>query len=83
MSRHEKTLKAIYATPTSANIRWADIESLFRSRNAKISQRAGSRVAVNLNGTARVFHRPHPQPEAKKATVESVREFLRQAGVKP
>jgi hypothetical protein len=37
----------------------------------------GKAVAV------RVFHRPHPRPEAPRATVQDVRDFLTQVGVTP
>lgn len=48
-----------------------------------VEERAGSRVFIALNGVSRVFHRPHPEREAKKPAVKSAREFLLEAGVKP
>ena len=83
MGKHESTLDAIFATPTRANIRWADIESLFRHLGADISEGNGSRVRVALNDLVATFHRPHPRPETGKRTVESVRDFLERAGVNP
>jgi len=80
---HDKTLQAIFARPTRANIRWADIVSLFRTLGATVSEREGSRVGVFLNDRVAVFHRPHPQPETSKATVKDVRTFLEKAGVTP
>lgn len=81
--KHRKTLEAIFAKPTRANIAWVDIEAMFRNAEAAIEERAGSRVAVLLNDTVEVFHRPHPQKEAKKSLVDSVRDFLTRAGVTP
>jgi hypothetical protein len=83
MGKHEKTLDSIFAVPTKANIAWSDIESMLRSFGAELSEGRGSRIRVHLNGVRAVFHRPHPQKEAGKATVESVRRFLEAAGVLP
>jgi hypothetical protein len=81
--RHGSTLRAIFTTPTPTGIRWVDVVSLFQGLGAVVSERAGSRVAVSLNGYVRVFHRPHPSPDTPRTTVRDVREFLTQAGVKP
>lgn len=67
----------------SANIRWADVEALFVALGADVNERAGSRVSVQLFGVIRVFHRPHPQPTTDKGAVASVREWLKENGVKP
>ena len=80
--KHEKTLKAVFSVPTSGGIAWRDIEALFKSLGAEISEGRGSRVRVILNGVFAVFHRPHPQKEACKGAVEAVRSFLKNAGVK-
>lgn len=81
--KHRRTLDAIYAEPTLANIRWTDIEALFAALNADISEGKGSRVRVALQGRKAVFHRPHPQKETNRSMVKSVRRFLQEAGVKP
>jgi len=54
--KHQKTLVLIYARPTSGNINWVDIESLFAALGAKVTERAGSRIAVVLFDEVRVFH---------------------------
>ena len=82
-NKHRKTLQAIYEKPERANIAWKDIEALFLSIGAEISEGNGSRVRVALNGVRAVFHRPHPQKETHKGAVKSVRRFLEAAGVKP
>ena len=46
--KHKRTLDKIFARPTNANIHWSDIESLFISLGAEVSERAGSRIAVLL-----------------------------------
>ena len=81
--KHQKTLELIYKRPTSANIAWTDIESLFKGLGAEISERTGSRVAVVLFGEVRVFHRPHPSPNTDKGAVASIRKWLDFYEVKP
>jgi hypothetical protein len=81
--RHRKTLEAIFVDPALSDIAWRDIESLFMALGAEISEGSGSRVRVVLNQVRAVFHRPHPQKEANRATVRSVRRFLLEAGIKP
>lgn len=73
----------LFASPTSANIAWKDIEALFKGLGAAVSEREGSRVAVVLFGEVRVFHRPHPSPRTDKGAVTSVRKWLEQHAVAP
>ena len=80
---HQKTLIAVFAHPTIANIAWKDIEALFSGLGAEVSEREGSRVAVVLFNEVRVFHRPHPSPKTDKGAVISVKKWLEQHGVKP
>lgn len=80
---HRRTLEAVFAHPTSANIVWKDVEAMFVGLGAEVSEREGSRVAVVLFGEVRVFHRPHPSPKTDKGAVASVRRWLEQHGVKP
>ncbi|MFA7236309.1 MAG: type II toxin-antitoxin system HicA family toxin [Phycisphaeraceae bacterium] len=83
MSKHDQTLKAIFADPVRSSIRWSDIEAMLKSVGAEISEGNGSRVRIALNGVRAVFHRPHPQKETDKGAVKSMRRFLAEAGVKP
>lgn len=83
MSRHQSTLEAVFEEPTKANIEWREIENLLTHLGAEISNGRGSRVRVRLNGVRSTLHRPHPQKEAGKGTVESVRRLLETAGVVP
>ena len=79
----QRTLAALFAHPTSANIQWREVEGLFRELGADISEREGSRVGVVLFDEVRVFHRPHPSPNTDKGAVVSVRKWLEQHGVLP
>ena len=81
--KHQKTLEAIFAHPTSGNILWGDIEALLVSLGGEISERQGSRIAVFLFNEVRVFHRPHPSPHTDKGAVAAVRNWLKQHGVTP
>ncbi|MCO5070755.1 MAG: type II toxin-antitoxin system HicA family toxin [Rhizobiaceae bacterium] len=80
---HRATLELIFARPVNGSIRWADIEALFVSLGAEVSEREGSRVGVFLFGEVRVFHRPHPSPDPDKGAVASIRKWLDEHGVKP
>ena len=82
-ARHRRTLRALFASPTSGTIRWADIEALIGALGGQVQERAGSRVAMRLNGVRAVFHRPHPKPETDKGAVRSLRRFLTEAGISP
>jgi len=81
--KHRRTLEAIFSRLTPANIAWRNIEGLFETLGVEISEGSGSRVRVVLNDEVAVFHRPHPEKEASKATVRDVRDFLENAGVTP
>jgi hypothetical protein len=81
--KHRRTLEQIYRRPVSGTIPWSDIESLFKSLGAEVSERTGSRVAVVLFGEVRVFHRPHPSPDTDKGAVASIRRWLEFYEVEP
>ena len=81
-NKSKKTYKRILQDPVQSNIEWSDIEALFISLGAKISEGSGSRVRVELNDERAVFHRPHPESTTDKGAVKSVRRFLENAGVK-
>lgn len=81
-NKQRKTLEAILSTPTRADISWSEIESLLEALGTEITPGNGSRERCVLNGVKAVFHRPHPERITTKGTVEDVRRFLRNAGVK-
>ncbi len=64
--KQQKILNSIFAEPTLASIKFADIEKLL----------------VALNNQKLFVHRLHPAKEAKKYQVEVFREFLELAGIK-
>jgi len=80
--KQHKVLQNIFKRPTSSNIEWSDIESLFKAIGCELSEGSGSRLRVKLKDVRAVFHRPHPSPYTDKGAVDSVRKFLINAGVK-
>ncbi len=80
-AKHRKILRAVFAMPTRANIKFTDIESLLVSLGGEVKEGAGSRMSVTVFGKTVFFHRPHPGKEAKKYQVENAREFLQTIGV--
>jgi hypothetical protein len=64
-------------------VNWSDVEALFRTLGAEVSEGRSSRVRVYLGGVRAVLHRPHPEKETDKGALKSVRSFLREAGAKP
>ncbi|WP_048845136.1 type II toxin-antitoxin system HicA family toxin [Acetobacter indonesiensis] len=82
-AKYRRTLELIFKRPVSGNVPWPDIEALFVSLGAEVSEREGSRIGVFLFEEIKVFHRPHPKPDTDKGAVASVRKWLEQNGVTP
>lgn len=80
---HQRTLTAIFSSPTPTSLAWREIENLFVALGAQVIEGRGSRVRFELNGVIGTFHRPHPHKEAKPYQVRDARTFLTQAGVQP
>ena len=82
-NKHRRTLAAVFAQPTSATIKFADVESLVKALGGTITEREGSRVKIELSGEQWRCHRPHPGKEAKRYQIEEIRELLERTGIKP
>jgi hypothetical protein len=85
-TKHGRTLRTIFEEPTRADIKWTDFLALCKALGAalpKSGKTAGSRQRIALHGRKTVLHKPHPQPTMKKGSVESARDFLKNAGVTP
>ena len=78
-----KTLERIFETPTRADVRWAAVEALVKALGGEVTQGRGSRVRFRLGERLATFHGPHPKRVTGKATLEDVRRFLENAGVRP
>ena len=82
-SKQRKTLGAIFADPASPSIPWASIEALLIAVGCEVIEGRGSRVRFTKDNIVQTFHRPHPEPDAKRYQVRDAREFLRRLGVEP
>jgi HicA toxin of bacterial toxin-antitoxin, len=82
-SKHRKTLADIFREPASPAIEWMAIEALLISVGSRVIEGRGSRVRFEMNGAVAIFHRPHPEKEAKRYQVRDAREYLERIGVKP
>ena len=81
--KQRRTLTALFAIPTRAKVRFADIAALIVALGCEAREGAGSRVAFELKGKRVYLYRPHPGREAKRYLVEAVREFLRSLEIQP
>ena len=81
--KQRRTLAALFAIPTRAKVRFADVAALIVALGGEVREGAGSRVAFELKGKRIYLHRPHPGREAKRYQVEEVREFLRSLEIRP
>ena len=80
------TLCRIFEDPTRGDVDWDDFVRLIKALGGewlKPGHTAGSRRKAKLNGRKGLFHSPHPGSIMKKGSVESARDFLRNAGVTP
>tara|TARA_R110002020_G_scaffold183962_1_gene380528 strand:- start:6340 stop:6594 length:255 start_codon:yes stop_codon:yes gene_type:complete len=82
-SKQRRTLKAIFSTPVSGTIAWADVETLLLAAGAELIEGNGSRVRFVKDEVVASFHRPHPAKEAKRYQIRDARAFLEQIGVRP
>jgi hypothetical protein len=80
-TKQKKTLASIFENPIRSDVKWSDIETLFKSLGAEVTEGNGSRVRVALNDIRAVFHRPHPKRVTDKGVLVSVRRFLLNAGI--
>jgi hypothetical protein len=78
-----KTLRAVFARPTSPSIVFTDLEALLLALGGQVDEREGSRVKFLIKGEHWRCHRPHPGEEAKRYQVEDLRELLIRIGVQP
>ncbi|AZU03746.1 hypothetical protein X907_1211 [Glycocaulis alkaliphilus] len=82
-NKHQRTLKAVFDTPTRSGIDWSDIEKLFLAAGCERIEGAGSRVKFVKDGRIASFHRPHPDRHAKRYQVEDARRYFRLLGIEP
>jgi hypothetical protein len=59
-NKRRATLDAIFERRTRSDIPWRDVEKLFEALGGAVTDGAGSRRRVALNGVRAVFHEPIP-----------------------
>ncbi|MDI6838594.1 MAG: type II toxin-antitoxin system HicA family toxin [Rhizobiaceae bacterium] len=74
---------AIFREPVSGSIVWSDVESLLIAIGCTVVEGNGSRVRFEKDGLLAIFHRPHPEKEAKRYQVRDARRFLEMLGIVP
>ena len=82
-TRQKKTLALIFEKPTRTDLRYNDVKSLLIAAGANIREGRGSRVRFERDEYSVHLHTPHPQKVLPKYSVELIRDFLIQIGVKP
>ena len=82
-NKQRKTLNRIFTDPVPASMPWASIESLLIAVGCEVIEGNGSRVRFVKDGAVAIFHRPHPEPEAKRHHVRDARAYLRRLGFEP
>ncbi len=82
-SKQKRTLKAVFAERAPGAVAWADIESLLKSIGCEVIEGRGSRVRFARGEEIELFHRPHPDKEARRYQVLAARAFLERLGVRP
>ena len=81
--KHQRTLEAIFSTQVPTTLQWRRIEALFIALGATKKEGGGSIVTFKLKDEDALFHRPHPQKEAKRYHIRKAREFLEQVRITP
>ena len=56
---------------------------MLRACGVEVVERSGSRVGLRMRNERIVVPRPHPSPNAGRATVRDIASFLKAAGVEP
>ncbi|MGA8297096.1 MAG: hypothetical protein WB770_08655 [Acidimicrobiales bacterium] len=77
-NRHKDTLKKLFEHPTSYNIEWREVASLFESIGTA-EHRHDGKFKVTLGSNSEVFERP----KGKDVDIEEIvvlRKMLREAG---
>jgi hypothetical protein len=82
-TRQKKPLALIFEKPTRADIRYDNVKSLLIAAGADVREGRGSRVRFERGAYSVHLHAPHPQNVLSKYSVELIKEFLIQIGVKP
>lgn len=79
MSKHDKNLKRLCATPTPSDIKWAELSGVLIHLGYKLLKGGGSRRKFYHKGKDALIicHEPHPSPDVDKGCIADVVEHLK------
>lgn len=83
MSRHQKALERLCASPPPANFKWADLRAILEHLGYDMLKNTGSRRKFVHRETKAIIscHEPHPSPDVDKGCIADVVEHLRRNGL--
>ncbi len=82
-TKQKKTLNLVFEKPTRTDLRYDDVKSLLFAAGSDMRKGRGSRVRFKQGACSVHIHSPHPKNVLPKYSVELIRDFLIQIGVKP
>jgi hypothetical protein len=80
-NHHRDTLSALFAHPTSHNIRWVDVVSLIGAVG-EVEEKHDGRFRVTIGAETEVFDRSHGKDISMEQTTD-LRRMLSHAGLGP
>ena len=83
MSKHQKALERLCASPPPANFKWADLRAILEHLGYDMLKNTGSRRKFVHRETKAIIscHEPHPSPDVDKGCIADVVEHLRRNGL--
>jgi len=83
MSKHEKLLEKLLATPTPAQFKWNDLVSVLSHLGYRQLNNSGSRRKFHNaeKDLLIICHEPHPRSDVDKGCISDVVEHLKSNGL--
>ena len=82
MSKHQKALARLCATPPPADLKWQELKAVLEHLGYAMLKNTGSRRKFYHEGKKALIicHEPHPTPNVDKGCIADVVEHLRANG---
>lgn len=82
MSKHQKALERLCATPPTADIKWQELKGVLEHLGYNMLKGSGSRRKFYHPGKKALIicHEPHPTPNVNKGCIADVIEHLKLNG---
>ena len=79
MSKHQKALERLCATPPPSDLKWSELKSVLERLGYEMLKNTGSRRKFLHREKKAIIscHEPHPSPNVDKGCVVDVVEHLR------